>query len=152
MRIVTWNVNSIRTRLSQLQTWLSVRHYPEIVCLQETKVVDELFPLSDVQAVGYTAEFFGQKSYNGVCILSRFPMSDVVKGIGQPTIDREARVISATIKDFRIINVYVPNGQAPGSEKYAWKFEFFKALLEFIRAQKKLYPKLIVCGDINIAH
>lgn len=152
MRITTWNVNSLRKRQEHLDRWLRLRKLPEVVCLQETKVQNEQFPTDIFTALGYEVVYHGQKTYNGVCIASRFPLHDVVMGGGSEVLDREARIISATIEDIRIINVYVPNGSVPQSDKYIFKFEFLKALLAFIKQEQMKYEKVILVGDINIAH
>lgn len=151
LRLATWNVNSVRSRHDHLIQWLSLRKFPEVVCLQETKVIDVDFPRAELESLGYQVAIHGQKSYNGVAILSKFPMSDILIGVGMPNIDKEARVISATIEGIRVINVYVPNGQMPQSDKYIWKFEFLNALKKFIQQAIKEHEKVIVCGDLNIA-
>lgn len=150
-RLATWNVNSLRMRLDQLGRWFELRNFPEIVCLQETKVEDNKFPLEVLQKIGYEAVFHGQKSYNGVAILSRLPISDVRFGTGNKEVDKEARVISATIGGIRVVNAYVPNGQAPQSEKYIWKFEFYRELKNFLKKALLENSKVAVCGDFNIA-
>jgi len=150
-RLATWNVNSVRSRHDHLIQWLTLRKFPEIVCLQETKVVNDDFPRQELESLGYQVTLNGQKSYNGVAILSRFEMKDVQIGMGNPAVDKEARVISATIEGVRIVNVYVPNGQMPQSEKYIWKFEFLKAFIKYLQQAIKDFEKVIVCGDLNIA-
>lgn len=152
MRIVTWNVNSIRSRLEHLEKWITLRKNPEIICLQETKVQNNDFPKDAIESLGYKVVFNGQKSYNGVCILAKSQISDVKIGIGVPKIDQETRVISGVIEGLQIVNVYIPNGQMPNSDKYVWKFEFLKAFTEFINTNFDHKKPLLICGDINIAH
>ena len=130
MRIATWNVNSVRTRLEQVLAWLAAER-PEVLCLQETKVADELFPLEPFRALGYEAAISGQKAYNGVAILSRLPIEDVRVGFAAllpddpeaPGLGEQKRVISAQIAGLRVLNLYVPNGSSLRSEKYAYKLE-----------------------------
>lgn len=151
MRLVTWNINSIRSREQHLREWIRLRKAPEILCLQETKVQDADFPQALFDELGYEVAFHGQKTYNGVAIASRYPMTDVTKGMGNAAVDHEARVIAATIEGMRVVNVYIPNGSVPQSEKYVWKFEFLKAFEQYIATERKTYDKLIVVGDFNIA-
>lgn len=152
MRIVTWNVNSIRSRIEQLEKWIKLRKYPEIICLQETKVQDFEFPKEAIETLGYKVVFHGQKAYNGVCILSKYKIKNIMVGVGNSKIDHEARVISCEIEGVQIINVYIPNGQMPQSDKYVWKFEFLKAFEKYVKNNFNLNKKLLICGDINIAH
>src|SRR5680860_988201 len=149
IRIASWNINSIRMRYDQLTRWLELRNYPEIICLQETKVVDKDFVLTELEALGYKAAILGQKSYNGVAILSRLPMSNVTLSFPYEKLNREARLIAADIEGVRVINVYVPNGQTPQSEKYFWKFEFLQELKKFLNDELAKHKKIIVCGDFN---
>jgi len=135
MRIATWNVNSVRTRLDQVLAWLAAER-PEVLCLQETKVADELFPLAPFRALGYEATISGQKAYNGVAILSRLPIEDVRVGFAALLPDdmeaqglgEQKRVISAQIAGLRVLNLYVPNGSSLRSEKYAYKLEWLACL------------------------
>jgi len=151
VRCATWNVNSLRVRLPQLLDWLESAQ-PDLVGLQETKSQDEDFPLIDIEAAGYQAIYSGQKTYNGVAILSRLSDEpvDVVTDIpGMEDIQR--RVLAATYSDIRFINLYVPNGAIVGSEKYAYKLEWLEHLEHYLQQQLATYRKVIVVGDFNIA-
>ena len=158
MQIATWNVNSIRTRLDQVQAWLQDAQ-PDLLCLQETKVDDPLFPHEVFEAQGYQVHFHGQKAYNGVAIVSRHPLEDVRRGFtGELPEDAEAlqlgeqkRVISALVNNIRIVNVYVPNGSALKSEKYPYKLEWLSCLNRYLSAQAKRDEPLCLVGDFNIA-
>ena len=158
MQIATWNVNSIRTRLDQVQAWLQDAQ-PDLLCLQETKVDDPLFPHKVFEAQGYQVHFHGQKAYNGVAIVSRQPLEDVRRGFtGELPEDAEAlqlgeqkRVISALVNNIRIVNVYVPNGSALKSEKYPYKLEWLSCLNRYLSAQAKRDEPLCLVGDFNIA-
>ena len=158
MQIATWNVNSIRTRLDQVQAWLQDAQ-PDLLCLQETKVDDPLFPHEVFEAQGYQVRFHGQKAYNGVAIVSRQPLEDVRRGFtGELPEDAEAlqleeqkRVISALVNNIRIVNVYVPNGSALKSEKYPYKLEWLSCLNRYLSAQAKRDEPLCLVGDFNIA-
>ena len=158
MRIATWNVNSVRTRLDQVLAWLGTEQ-PEVLCLQETKVTDELFPLAAFQALGYEAAISGQKAYNGVAILSRLPIEDVRVGFAAllpddpeaPGLGEQKRVISAQIAGLRVLNLYVPNGSSLRSEKYAYKLEWLACLKRYLDAQETQGEPLVMVGDFNIA-
>ncbi len=150
LRIATWNVNSLRVRLETLLPWL-VQDSPDVVCLQETKVTDDLFPIQALADVGYQAAFTGQKTYNGVALLSRLPMTDVCVALpGAPPEDAK-RFIAATIAGVRVINVYVPNGQAVGSPKFHYKLAWLQALQTFLATTYTPEDGLLLCGDFNIA-
>lgn len=153
MKIATWNVNSLRVRLPQLLEWLAANPV-DIIGLQETKLTDEAFPTAELKAAGWHAVHNGQKTYNGVAILSRHPLLEVSRNL--PGFDDEQRrVIAATIETpdgpLRFVNVYVVNGQAVGSEKYAYKLRFLEALRDYLYDQRQRYPRLAVGGDYNIA-
>jgi exodeoxyribonuclease III len=149
MQIVTWNVNSLRVRLPQLLDWLAANQ-PDIVALQETKLLDAAFPAAEVAAAGYQVVFNGQKTYNGVAILARAPLSETVIEI--PSFDdHQRRVLAASCGAVRVVNLYVPNGQAPGSEKYDYKLRWLKALGVWLRTELARFPQLLVLGDFNIA-
>lgn len=149
MKIVSWNVNSLNVRLPHLLEYLST-HQPDIVALQETKLPDEKFPTADIAAAGYHVAFSGQKTYNGVAIISRSQASDIVTDI--PGFDDpQRRLLTATIDGVRIINVYIPNGQEVGSEKYDYKFRWLNAFREFLKTELAAHPRLIILGDYNIA-
>jgi len=156
MKIATWNVNSIRTRLNHVVEWLKATSV-DVLCLQETKVVDDKFPVEAFSEIGYQACVFGQPSYNGVAILSRSPLSDVSRGftgiLGDEVaeIDAQKRVISGVIDDVRIVNLYVPNGSSVGSDKYAYKLQWLSVLHDYIKTLLQEPNHLLVCGDFNIA-
>jgi exodeoxyribonuclease III len=149
MRIATWNVNSLRVRLPHLLDWLA-RAQPDAVCLQETKTEDANFPVAELQAAGYQAVYCGQKAYNGVAILARTTPLDVQHGIPQFA-DDPKRVIAATVNDLRIVCLYAPNGQAPGSDKYAYKLRWYEALTAWLSDELQRHPRLAVLGDMNVA-
>lgn len=149
MKISTWNVNSLKVRLPHVLQWLQ-ENPVDALCLQETKTVDEKFPIAEIEAAGYQVAFTGQKTYNGVAILSRHPMTDVVKN--NPLFeDEQQRIISATILGTRIICAYIPNGQAVDSDKYQYKLRWLAALQQWLTGECKLYPDLALLGDYNIA-
>ena len=149
MRLATWNVNSLRVRLTQLLDWLPSAQ-PDVICLQELKLEDPKFPREEIAAAGYRASWSGQKTYNGVAILSRVEPQDVLAGIpGFP--DEQKRVLAATIDGVRIICLYAPNGQAIGSDKYDYKLHWYAALREWLAAEMQRHPELAVLGDLNIA-
>jgi exodeoxyribonuclease-3 len=158
MRIATWNVNSIRTRLEQVRSWL-IAERPEVVCLQETKVPDEAFPAEAFNALGYRAAFCGQKAYNGVAILSRLPLEDVRTGFmallsddpDATELSEQKRVISARIEGLRVLNLYVPNGASVNSEKYGYKLAWLGCLKRYLAAQEAEGDPLVMVGDFNIA-
>ncbi len=149
MKIVTWNVNSVRARLPRVLPWLEVEQ-PEVVCLQETKVQDGDFPAEAFRALGYEVAFHGQKSYNGVAILSKLPLRDVEKGFPGDPIPQEARAIAATVGGLRVMNLYVVNGEAVGSEKFEKKLAWLRALSEHVHAQGDGLRQLVLTGDFNI--
>jgi exodeoxyribonuclease-3 len=149
MKLATWNVNSLKVRLPHLLEWLAANP-ADVVCLQETKQQDADFPQAELQQAGYHSVFSGQKTYNGVAILSREPALDVQCGI--PGFDDEQkRVIAATCGGVRVVCVYVPNGQSVDSDKYQYKLKWLHALRAWLQAELKKHPKLAVLGDYNIA-
>ena len=149
MKIATWNVNSLKVRLPHLLDWL-VANPVDVICLQETKTEDKNFPLADIQQVGYQVIFSGQKTYNGVAILSREAATDIQ--IGLPNFeDEQKRVIAATVAGVRVICVYIPNGQSVDSDKYQYKLKWLDALQIWLASELKKYPKLALLGDYNIA-
>ncbi len=149
MRIATWNVNSLAVRLPQLLDWLAV-HQADVVALQETKLTDDKFPHAEILAAGWHSVWFGQRTYNGVALLARTPPTNVVKNI--PGLDDpQARVIAATVGDLRVVGAYFPNGQAPGSDKFAYKMGWLDALHDWLKAEMAQHPKLVLLGDYNIA-
>ena len=149
MKLATWNVNSLKVRLPHLLEWLAANPV-DVVCLQETKQQDADFPQAELQAAGYHSVFSGQKTYNGVAILSREPISDVQYGI--PDFDDEQkRVIAATVDGIRVVCVYIPNGQEVDSDKYRYKLKWLGALTAWLKDELAKYPKLALLGDYNIA-
>lgn len=157
MKIATWNVNSIRTRLEHAVNWLQATSV-DVLCLQETKVMDEGFPQQPFNDIGYQVSLFGQKSYNGVAIVSREPLNDVkmgftaVLGDGLLDLDEQKRVISGVVNNTRIVNLYVPNGSSVGSEKYAYKLRWLEVLRDYLKELLLNQPdRLLVCGDFNVA-
>jgi len=150
MRIVSWNINSLRRRQGRLLNWLGESN-PDVVCLQETKCADEQFPELVLRAAGYHCAFHGQKSYNGVAILARDPLQDVQISMGDDEDDAHARVISATINSVRVYSVYVPNGQAVGSPAYDYKLKWYGRLQRRLQLVDTNVANLAVCGDYNVA-
>lgn len=157
MKIATWNVNSVRTRLEQVTDWLQGNPV-DLLCLQETKVVDALFPQSPFIDLDYHVYCAGQKAYNGVAILSRTPLAEVsagfapVLGEAQLEWDQQKRVLTGvTATGLRIVNLYVPNGAAVGSEKYHYKLGWLEQLRQYLHTLLKRSPTILVCGDFNIA-
>jgi len=157
MKVATWNVNSIRSRLDHATQWLHSNPV-DVLCLQETKVVNETFPTAAFSELGYTAYIYGQKSYNGVALLSRQPLENVQYGfasiLGEDQVgnlDDQKRVIAGLWGDIYIVNLYVPNGNSLGSEKYEYKLRWLACLKEYLAALLSEYPNLNVCGDFNIA-
>ena len=149
MKIASWNVNSLNVRLPHLEQWLR-GSAPDVVGLQETKLEDHKFPDSTLAAPGYRSVFSGQKTYNGVAILSREAPRDVLVGV--PGFEHEhRRAISATIGEVRVVNLYVVNGQDVGTEKYAFKLAWLAAVREWLDQEVRAHPKLVVLGDFNIA-
>ena len=157
MRIASWNVNSVRTRLEQVLTWLE-QEQPEVLCLQETKVSDDLFPAEAFAALGYTSSISGQKAYNGVAILSRLPLEDVQIGFeallpgdaDAVRLSEQKRVISALVDGVRVLNLYVPNGSSLSGEKYAYKLEWLACLQRYLAVQDQQGDPLCMLGDFNI--
>ena len=148
MKVVSWNVNSLNVRLPHVLEFL-LKHQPDILALQETKVPDEKFPLAEIEQAGYKVVFSGQKTYNGVAILSRLPASDVISNL--PGLDDpQRRLLAVSIDGIRIIDVYIPNGQEIDSEKYTYKFRWLNAFHTFLQQQLAEHKKLIVLGDFNI--
>jgi exodeoxyribonuclease-3 len=149
MKIATWNVNSLRVRLPHLLDWLAA-HSPDAICLQETKCEDATFPSAELGAAGYCSAHNGQRTYNGVAILSKVEGSGVCRGIPEFA-DEQSRVIAADVGDIRLVSVYVPNGQSVGSDKYAYKLRWFDALAAWLEAEMAKHPRIAVLGDFNVA-
>ncbi|MDX9987231.1 exodeoxyribonuclease III [Thiothrix unzii] len=149
MKIATWNVNSLRVRLPHVLQWLEAAQ-PDVLAIQETKTVDDQFPLAELEAAGYNAVFAGQKTYNGVAILSKSLTTDVVTDI--PDLDDpQRRILAATIDGVRVVNLYVVNGAEVGSDKYAYKLDWLAKVTAWLQQQAALYSQLVVLGDFNIA-
>ena len=149
MKIASWNVNSLNVRLPHLLEWLKIAK-PYVLVLQETKQEDHKFPQAEIEAAGYHVVFDGQKTYNGVAILSKTEILDIQKGI-PGFADEQKRALAATINGVRIIDLYVVNGQSVGSEKYDYKLRWFDAMHNWVQDELTRHPKLIVLGDFNIA-
>ena len=150
MKLVTWNINSIRARTERLLTWIGMER-PDVLCLQETKVEDAGFPIEALRKVGYEVATYGQRSYNGVAIASRTPLTDVTRGFGDDQPDEEARVIAATVGELRVVCVYVPNGGELTSDKFPYKLAWYKRLRRFLDRTTTPGASAVVCGDMNVA-
>lgn len=149
MKLATWNVNSLKVRLPQVLQWLSDNPV-DVLCLQETKLTDDKFPVAEIEATDYQVAFTGQKTYNGVALLSRHPMTDVVKN--NPHFeDPQQRLISATIQGIRVVCAYIPNGQSVDSDKYQYKLQWLEALRTWLTQECRAHPDLALLGDYNIA-
>ena len=149
MKLATWNVNSLKIRLPQVLDWVG-KHRPDALCLQETKLEDESFPHRELAEAGYQALCCGQKTYNGVAILSPTAGTECATGIAGFD-DPQKRVLAATVNGVRVISAYVPNGQSVASEKYEYKLKWLAAFRDWLRAELARYPRLAVLGDFNIA-
>ncbi len=149
MRIASWNVNSLKVRLPQVLDWLTA-HSPDVLGLQETKLIDTAFPIDAIRDAGYEVSFSGQPTYNGVALLSRAPQSDVVTGLNAHE-DPQRRVLGATIDGVRVLNLYVPNGQSVDSEKYLYKLGWLDKLRATLEEELAHHSRVVVMGDFNIA-
>jgi exodeoxyribonuclease-3 len=149
MIVATWNVNSLRVRLTQLKDWLAANPV-DVIALQETKLPDNDFPKDELEALGLHVAYSGQRTYNGVAILAKRPLEDVAAGIPGFE-DEQKRVVAATVGPVRVIDVYVPNGQTVGSEKFEYKLRWLEALRGYVIGQLRHHPRLIILGDYNIA-
>jgi len=149
MKLATWNVKSLAVRLPQLLDWLAANPVDALV-LQETKLTDDKFPVSEIEAAGYRVVFHGQKTYNGVALLSRTDALDVVRNI-PGLADEQARVIAGTVNGVRVVGGYFPNGQAPDSEKFVYKMRWLDALHTWLADELTRHPRLVLMGDFNIA-
>jgi exodeoxyribonuclease III len=149
MRVASWNVNSLKVRLPQVLDWLAANS-PDVLGLQETKLVDSVFPVDAIREAGYQVSFSGQPTYNGVALLSRAPQADVVTDLDGLD-DHQRRVLAATVDGVRVINLYVPNGQAVGTDKYAYKLAWLASLRRNLAAELARHPRVVVMGDFNIA-
>jgi exodeoxyribonuclease-3 len=150
MKIATWNVNSITARLEVVKRWVEGA-LPEVLCLQELKCTDDKFPADAFKALGYESLTHGQKTYNGVAILSRVPVTDIQRGFHDDEADAHARLIAATVGGIRVVNVYIPNGRAVGDEKYFFKLDWLKRLRSFFDSHYQTDSPVLICGDFNVA-
>jgi exodeoxyribonuclease-3 len=150
MRIATWNVNSIRARIARLTAWLQ-KHTPDVVCLQEIKAEEEDYPIAELQALGYRSRHACQRTYNGVAILAREPIENVLCELPDGVNDRQARFVAGVIRGIQIVCVYVPNGQLPGTEKYAYKLQWLERLRCWLVQNNREALPLVLCGDFNVA-
>jgi exodeoxyribonuclease III len=150
VKFATWNINSVIARLPLLLKWLDVRK-PDVVCLQETKVVDERFPVAEFAEIGYRCQTFGQASYNGVAVLARSECEPVHHGLSKEDAETHARLLATTIDGIRIVNVYIPNGQSVGSDKYTLKLNWMKQLRTFFDLNYTSAEQVLLCGDFNVA-
>jgi exodeoxyribonuclease-3 len=150
MLLATWNVNSVRARLDRLVAFLG-RWSPDVVCLQELKVPDEDFPLEAIHAAGYQAAILGQRTYNGVAILSRVEAGEIQVGFGDGDADQQARFIAATVGGVRVASAYIPNGQVVGSDKWAYKLDWLGRLRAWLDRHTAVDQPLALCGDFNVA-
>jgi exodeoxyribonuclease-3 len=149
MKIATWNVNSLKVRLPHVLDWLAATQ-ADVLCLQETKMEDKVFPYTELEAAGYHSAHNGQKTYNGVAILARGTLHDIrcnMPGFA----DEQRRVLAATVNGLRVVCAYMPNGQAVGSDKYDYKLRWLAALADFLRDELQRWPQLALLGDYNIA-
>ena len=149
MKIATWNVNSVRARLARLLPWLE-QESPDIVCLQETKVQDLQFPREEIEDAGYNVEVFGQKTYNGVAILSQHPIHDVIRGFDDDDESADKRVLGAEIEGYAILDLYVPNGKQVGHESYEFKLAWLERLRRLLDERFSTNDRVVVCGDFNV--
>lgn len=149
MKLATWNVNSLAVRLPQVLEWLAA-HPVDTLVLQETKLTDDRFPRAEFEAAGYAVQCFGQKTYNGVALLSHGAVADTLRNI-PGLADEQTRVIAATVDGVRTIGAYVPNGQAPDSDKFGYKMRWLQALRDWVRDELAAHPQLVLMGDFNIA-
>ncbi len=150
MRIVSWNVNSIKAREERALKWVET-HQPDVLCLQELKVVTEKFPFAAFEERGYRAVVHGQKTYNGVAIVTKATPEDVVSGIPGEGEEAQARVLSAVVEGLRVIDVYVPNGSTVGSEKWNYKLAWFERFFDYLKGAFDPNEPIVLCGDFNIA-
>lgn len=150
MKIATWNVNSINIRMPQLTAWLETAQ-PDVVCFQETKCVDENFPADALKAAGYESAFMGQKSYNGVAIISKFPITDVQRNFLDDDDDSPKRMIAGTVSGIRIVNTYIPNGTELGTDKFTFKLDWLLRLRRYFDTGSSPENDVLLCGDFNVA-
>jgi exodeoxyribonuclease-3 len=150
MKLATWNINSIRARQERLLAWLD-QHQPDVVCLQETKVIDDGFPMAALVERGYSVAAHGQRTYNGVAILGREPLRDITRGFGDGEPDDAARLIAASYRDLRVISVYVPNGAGVSTDKYEYKLRWMQRLRAYLDRNCRPDQPVVLSGDFNVA-
>ena len=150
MKLATWNVNSILARLPHVIRWLEAAQ-PDVLCIQETKCADEKFPTLDFKAIGYDCVIFGQQSYNGVAILSKGVCASVQRGYADDDVSAHSRLLAVDVAGIRVINVYIPNGQVVGSEKYKYKLDWMKRLRDLLDQNYDPTTPVLLCGDFNVA-
>ena len=150
MKLATWNVNSIRAREERLLRWLTT-HRPDVLCLQELKVAEDAFPLLPIRSLGYHAAVHGQKTYNGVAILSREEPVEIERGFGDGGDDAQSRLVAARVGSVHVVSAYVPNGAEVGSDKWAYKLEWLKRLRAWLDRRFAKTDLLALCGDFNVA-
>jgi exodeoxyribonuclease-3 len=150
LTLVSWNVNSLRARLDAVLRWVKANK-PDVLCLQETKVPDDQFPLDEFTYLGYHEALYGQKTYNGVAILSKLPLQDVVRGFDGGSDGEQKRLIAATVAGIRFVNAYVPNGSEVGSDKFAYKLDFLGQLARYLGERHTPSEPLALVGDFNVA-
>jgi exodeoxyribonuclease-3 len=150
MKIATWNVNSIRARMERLRVWLAAQA-PDVLCLQETKVEDQAFPARELESLGYHVAAHGQKTYNGVAVLARQPLDDIVRGFGDGVEDAQARFLVVRVGKVRVGSLYVPNGQAVGTEKFKYKLKWLARWQAWLETHADASAPLVLCGDMNVA-
>ena len=149
MKIASWNINSLKVRLPQVLDWLK-QEQPDVLALQETKMTDDVFPIQAIEDHGYKVAFSGQKTYNGVAVIAKQKPAEMITDI-EGLDDPQRRILAATVDDIRIVNLYVVNGQAPGTEKFAYKLNWLQHVTNFLNQQLNEYQNVIVLGDFNIA-
>ena len=150
MKITSWNVNSIRARLGHVLDWAE-ENQPDLLCLQETKVQNEDFPLEMFGDAGWEICLNGQRTYNGVALISKHPITNVVRDTGDDTLDQQKRFIGCTINGVRVYNLYVPNGKEPTSPSFKFKEDWYSSLKNYLKANHTPHEKVLVCGDFNVA-
>lgn len=150
MRVATWNVNSVRSRQDRLLAWLG-RHHPDVLCLQELKTTDDKFPHEEIRAADYESAVYGQKTYNGVAVLSRNAPDEVRRGLDDGVEDDEARLVAARFGDLDVLSAYVPNGRTPADPAFAYKLRWLERLRLFLESHYRPTDKVLVCGDYNVA-
>lgn len=150
MRVATWNVNSITVRLEHTLQWLQ-KTQPDVLCLQEIKCTEDKFPTDAFRELGYESTIWGQKTYNGVAILSRLGLSDVIRGFPDDDDDAQSRSIAATVEGVRIVDLYIPNGSEVGSDKFKYKLDWIQRLRSFLDRSFDSNTDVLICGDFNVA-